>query len=258
MKPIKILVGLLILFLLLTSYPVVCFLIGKTPIWVITPVTTLVGFSFTFLHSSHNLGVKQAGLLLVCVFVISLLLESVGVATGLVYGPYHYTLKLGPLFLGLVPYLIPVAWFMMSYPSMVMADWLVPSAWNRWTRLLAVSAIGGLIMTAWDTVMDPVMVAGGHWVWDAKGAYYGIPLQNFTGWWLTVFLCFLVYQLLAGKRIQPRNAKLDRLVVLSYLVTAAGTTSLAFLAGMEGPALTGLFAMLPWILLSWMRLAEKR
>ena len=48
-------------------------------------------------------------------------------ATGWVYGPYHYTDQLGPKFLGLVPYLIPVAWFMMSYPSFVIADRLVPS-----------------------------------------------------------------------------------------------------------------------------------
>jgi len=61
---------------------------------------------------------------------------------------YHYTDKLGAKFLGLVPYLIP-------------------------------AAVGGLVMTAWDVVMDPIMVAGGHWVWDVNGAYHGIPLQNF-------------------------------------------------------------------------------
>jgi uncharacterized membrane protein len=68
---------------------------------------------------------------------------------------------------------------MMSYPSFVIADWLVPSTWKRWQRILTVAAVGGLIMTAWDLIMDPIMVAGGNWVWDVKGAYFGIPLQNF-------------------------------------------------------------------------------
>ena len=84
----------------------------------------------------------------------------------LVCAVYNYTDLLGPKFLGLVPYLIPVAWFMMSYPSFVIADRLVPSDWKRWQRLLSVAAVSGLVMTAWDRIMDPVMVASGNWVWD--------------------------------------------------------------------------------------------
>lgn len=61
---------------------------------------------------------------------------------------YHYTNRLGPLFLGLVPYLIPVAWFMMSYPSFVIADWLIPARVTGWKRNLAAAAVGGLVMTA--------------------------------------------------------------------------------------------------------------
>jgi uncharacterized membrane protein len=78
-------------------------------------------------------------------------------------------------FLGLVPCIIPIVWFMMSYPSFVIADRLVPSGWKRWQRLLSVAAVGGLVMTAWDLVMDPFMVAGGNWVWDRNEAYFVIP-----------------------------------------------------------------------------------
>jgi hypothetical protein len=69
-------------------------------------------------------------------------------ALQLVCAVYHYTTQLGPKFLGLLPYLIAVAWFMMSYPSFVIADWLVPSGWKRWQRVLAVAAVGGLSITA--------------------------------------------------------------------------------------------------------------
>jgi uncharacterized membrane protein len=44
-----------------------------------------------------------------------------------------------------------------------------------------------LAMTAWDVVMDPIIVTSDHWVWAAQGAYYGIPLQNFCGWRHLVF-----------------------------------------------------------------------
>jgi putative membrane protein len=121
----------------------------------VTPLVTLPGFTFALLHAGQREGWGRALRLLALVFIVSLLFETVGVATGWIYGPYHYTDKLGPKFLGLVPYLIPATWFMMSYPSFVITDWLVPSGWKRWQRILAVAAVGGLVLTAWDLIMTP-------------------------------------------------------------------------------------------------------
>jgi uncharacterized membrane protein len=184
--------------------------------------------------------------LLALVFLFGLTLESVGVATGLVYGPYHYTPKLGPMFLDLVPYLIVVAWFMMMYPSFIIADCLVPCVWGRWLRLIAVAAVGGMVVTAWDVVMDSMMVRGGYWVWDAAGPFFGIPLQNFSGWWLTVFTTLALYQLWAGKDMRSAyDAHFDELALASYAFT-----------GLGGPALAGFFAMAPWIFVGWIRLSR--
>ena len=76
---------------------------------------------------------------------------------------------------------------MMSYPSFVIADKLVPSGWKNWQHILTDAAVSDLARTTWDVIMDPIMVAGGNWVWEKGGAYFGIPLQNFWGWWLTIF-----------------------------------------------------------------------
>jgi uncharacterized membrane protein len=245
--------ALLILYALITIYSILGRPLGIAPARVITPLVTLAGFAFALLHAGQREGWGGALRLLALVFGVSLLFESVGVATGWVYGPYHYTDKLGPLFLGLVPYLIPVAWFMMSYPSFVIADRLVPSGWKRWQRVLVVAAVGGLVMTAWDLVMDPIMVAGGHWVWDTKGAYFGIPLQNFWGWWLTVFTTFALYLWLEGKGTRVKGTGDDRLAVLSYLVTALGIVLAAGLSGAGALALIGFFAMAPWVIMGWAR-----
>jgi uncharacterized membrane protein len=250
-------IGVLFLYALLTVYPIISIASGVTPSPLITPISTLAGFAFALLHSGQREGWAGALRLLALVFGVSLLFESVGVATGLIYGPYHYTDQLGPLFLGLVPYLIPVAWFMMSYPSFVIADRLIPVGLKRWQRILSVAAVGGLVMTAWDLVMDPIMVASGHWVWDdlvskSKSAYHGIPLQNFWGWWLTVFTTFALYQLISGKASKLHERKFDRLAVLSYLVTALGIVIISLVSNQGELALIGFFAMMPWVIVGWL------
>jgi len=254
----------LILYALLTFYTLISPFLGLPYHPFFTPLLTLLAFIFALLHGTQNLGKRSEAsglgwiptlLLLTLTFAISLLFESVGVATGWVYGPYHYTDKLGLKFLGLVPLLIPVAWFMMTYPSYVIARRLVPAIKNGWVWRLSVAALGAVIMTAWDLAMDPMMVAGGHWVWEQPGAYFGIPLQNYWGWWLTTFVTFFLF-LSIGRILPERNTATDRysqLAIWSYAITGLSSLLADFEFGLDGPALVGLFAMLPWVLLGLLR-----
>ncbi|MCU0486881.1 MAG: carotenoid biosynthesis protein [Anaerolineales bacterium] len=239
----------------LVAYTTVSALLGIRYSPIFTPMLSLLALSFALLHGSLRLGWPKILLLLALTFVVSLLFESVGVATGWVYGPYHYTAKLGPMFLGLVPYLVPVAWFMMTYPSYIIASRLAPAFKNIWAWRLWLAAVGALVMTSWDLAMDPVMSAGEHWIWEVEGAYFGIPLQNYWGWWLTVFVTFILF-LIIGKVTapQPRSYEFnryDRLAILSYTFTTLSSIAIALRFGLGGPGMVGLFAMLPWILLSW-------
>ncbi len=249
---------LLGLYILLLTVAVGTLALGGMPPPVLTPLSTVAGFSFALMHAAVRMGWKRALGLLGLTFAVSMTLELVGVATGWVYGPYHYTAKLGPQFLGLVPYLIAVAWFMMIYPSFVIADWLIPRVWKKWQRLFSVAAVGGLVMTAWDVVMDPLMVAGGHWVWEIRGAFFGIPLLNYWGWWLTVFIIFALFLIFTkGRTALVSDPKFDRLVVISYTLTGIGEVIAANSIGLGGPALAGLFAMLPWMITGWIKMNEE-
>ncbi len=247
---------ILILYGLITISPFILALFHLPPPRLITMLATLTGFTFALLHAGRREGWARALRLLALVFGVALLFESVGVATGLVYGPYHYTDRLGAKFLGLVPYLIPVAWFMMSYPSYVIAERLVPAEWKRWKRLLAAAAVGGVVMTAWDLVMDPFMVAAGHWVWDTNGAYFGIPLQNFWGWWLTVFVTFALYKLFSPKTENRGESHFDRWAMASYLISMVGAVLASLTVTSGSLALIGLFAMLPWPVAGLLKMAK--
>jgi uncharacterized membrane protein len=251
MLPYKLTKLLLIAYAGLTVYTLVSLYVGAPYHPFFTPLLTLLAFTFALQHGSQNLGWKHTLLLLSLTFAISLLFECVGVATGKIYGPYHYTDKLGPKFLGLVPLLIPVAWFMMTYPSFVIARRLSPAIKSVWMWRVFVAAMGALVMTTWDLAMDPMMVAGGHWVWEEPGAYFGIPLQNYWGWWLTTFVTFWMFLTLA--RIHPSRVSSDisfnQLAILSYAIVGISTILTDFLFDLDGPALVGIFAMLPWVLM---------
>lgn len=217
----------------------------------LTPIITLSSFLFTVLHGVQREGWRKMFLLVVLVIASGLFFESLGVATGLVYGPYHYTDQLGPKFLGLVPWLIPVAWTFMIYPSMVIAQRLAPANMTGFKRGLLVAALSGVIMTAWDVVMDPMMVQGGNWVWEVQGGYFGVPLQNFWGWWLTTFTAVGLFLIFSRKMPNQGNPLPDRWAIYLYTMTGCSSVATSLIVGLSGSALAGIFAMLPWVVMGW-------
>ena len=245
---------LLTLYTIIVAYIILGFFFGIEYRPFFTPLSTVILFVFAVDHSSQRLGWKWTLMLLGSTFLVSLVFESVGVATGWVYGAYAYTDKLGYKFLGLVPVLIPVAWFMMSYPSFIIANRIIPKKQNNWRWRLSVAAVGAIIMTAWDLAMDPMMVNGEHWVWKEPGAYFGIPLQNYWGWWLTIFVTFLLFLVVGGltpTKLESPDPGFERQAVLSYAIAGLSTVIVCLQIGLGGPALVGIFAMLPWVVMGW-------
>lgn len=157
---------------------------------------TLVFVLFALTHCTALEGRRRTALFFVTSAIVSYLLEEIGVRTGLIYGAYHYSNLLGAK-LGHVPILIPLAWFMMIYPSWMVARALVSGIDTRsLPGLTAQAVIAALVMTAWDVVMDPGMAAAGNWTWEQGGAYFGVPRRNYLGWLLTTFLIYWVAGLL--------------------------------------------------------------
>jgi len=252
----RIIIVLLALFALNTLLIGAFFLAGRTPPVPLFMLVTFLPFTVAILHAGRRLGWKGMLIMLGISFLVSLIFESVGVATGWIYGPYHYTDQLGPKFLGLVPLFVPLGWFLMSYPSFVLADWMTPTAWGRIKRALVVAALGALAMTAWDVVMDPARVHAGMWVWEVDGPYFGVPLQNYLGWWLTTFTALFLFMILTRYTPDHRSAAFDRLALVSYTLIGLSEIVSALLLGLGGPALAGFFAMLPWALWGYFSMRE--
>ncbi|WP_213981919.1 carotenoid biosynthesis protein [Sphingomonas sp. dw_22] len=165
------------------------------------PVFTL----FSLLHGCVALGGRRVALFFGLTVVISYLVEEAGVRTGLLFGRYHYSDDLG-IKLGNVPILIPLGWFMMIYPSWVVAQAVLRGRNLRGPAgMVALALLSALTMTGWDMVMDPPMIRGGAWVWHDGGPYFGVPLQNYVGWVLNTFVIYLVFDI-ADRALSRRES----------------------------------------------------
>jgi putative membrane protein len=94
-------------------------------------------------------------------------------------------------------------------------------------------------MVAWDLSMDPIWSTVEHgWIWLNGGAYFGVPLVNFVGWSLTVYIIYQLFALyLRGRETNPVRLPSNywRLAVLFYGISTAGNVLLVI--PVAGPSL---------------------
>lgn len=137
----------------------------------------------------------RALLAFVVIYVVSLGSELLGTAYGVPFGPYAYTSLLGPKWFELVPLLIPLSWFTMSW-----AVWVIA---RQRTRGIVAVLIGTSLLLAWDLLLDPAMSrVTSYWVWGEAGSYYGMPWSNLAGWAITGLVLLALLDRLAP---EPRS-----------------------------------------------------
>lgn len=137
----------------------------------------------------------RALLAFLVIYVVSLGSELLGTAYGVPFGPYAYTSLLGPKWFELVPLLIPLSWFTMSW-----AVWVIA---RQRTRGIVAVLIGTSLLLAWDLLLDPAMSrVTSYWVWGEEGSYYGMPWSNLAGWAITGLVLLALLDRLAP---EPRS-----------------------------------------------------
>jgi uncharacterized membrane protein len=153
---------------------------------------------FGLLHGGSTYGWRGILLFLVVCLGVSNAFENLSILTGFPFGWYHYGDAMGPR-LFLVPLQIGPAYFGVGYLSWTLARAILGHEDTRLAGLLsfATPAIASFIMVSWDLTIDPMMsTIAGNWVWHNGGSYFGVPLSNFLGWYLTVYVffqCFALY-----------------------------------------------------------------
>lgn len=214
-------------------------------------VAGLYGIAFRFFAISHVL-IAGAVLFLFLVlyagwkwlpafgvlYAISLASELMGTSMGIPFGEYSYTPLLGIKWFQLVPLVIPLSWFFMSLPSYALALRALPESGQTAKRVLLAS----LILVSWDLALDPAMsYATKYWEWGEVGPYYGMPLLNLVGWYVTGLVLMGAFAALRSEAwIRPLP---HRWLGAYYLANLALPLGMSVAAGLWGAVAGTLLAL---------------
>ncbi|MCA2655905.1 gamma-carotene 1'-hydroxylase CruF [Microcystis sp. M061S2] len=216
-------------------------------------VYMVLGMAAVAVYAYRTLGVWHWLGFMVPAISLSLCSELLGTSTGFPFGHYRYLSGLGYKIAGLVPFTIPLSWFYLGFSAYIIARvGLSTLAIPQWLQNLGSIAIGAVLLTSWDFVLDPAMSQSTipFWIWEQPGAFFGMPYENFAGWFGTGCVFMTVATLIW--QVQPVKLPSQDLTLpfVMYLGNFGFATVMSIGAGIYPPIFLGLLTgILPLILL---------
>lgn len=254
---------------------------GKVPIVAVVALHVLPPIVFALIHGA--IFYRTRGILVLFAFclVVGNVFENVGVRTGFPFGSYYFTDLMGPKFF-VVPIQLGLAYLGMAYLSWTLARVILGNMRSAvaGSRVITLPLLAAFIMVAWDFSQDPIWSTVLHlWIWRHGGAYFGVPVSNFLGWYLTVYVFYQLFALyLRGRSTNPDPLPWSywNLAILFYAASAAGNILLVIprptgsvvsdpagaewrISDITGTcALVSIFTMGAFALLAWVSLADQK
>ncbi|MBN1617727.1 carotenoid biosynthesis protein [Candidatus Dojkabacteria bacterium] len=114
--------------------------------------------------------------------VVTLIIEIIGVKTGLVFGEYSYGPTLGVKIFD-VPLVIGLNWVLLILSSVYITC--------RFYRgnLIFSSLLSSIIVTLLDVLIEPVAIKLDYWAWKD----IVVPIQNYLAWFIISFLVSIFF-----------------------------------------------------------------
>lgn len=139
------------------------------------PILIFLAFANTHAQAARQWDPARARRWALIIVSSALVIETMGVTTGLIFGDYHYTEHFGPM-LWVVPLTIPLAWYIVVTNALFIVRLAAPHC-----SQIAEAALSAIICTLYDFILEPFATTSKHyWVWQ-DGA---IPLRNYVAWFI--------------------------------------------------------------------------
>lgn len=145
-----------------------------------TLIITSFAVFFTFFHRVN----KNFFYWFFLTFVLTFLLEVVGVKTGLIFGSYTYGNVLGPHLLD-VPVLIGINWALIIIGAILISAKLTKNK-------ILMPLLAGLFAVTFDLVLEPVAIKLNYWNWEGGN----IPVKNYFAWFVIGTISAVLFSLM--------------------------------------------------------------
>lgn len=195
---------------------------GRLPTLLIVVLHVVPPALFALAHGSVLYGRRGMAAFAAFCLGFGTLAESVSLRTGFPFGRYYFTGVMGPKIFQL-PVLLALAYLGIGYVAWILALLILGQAGKpiRGARTVALPLLASLIMVAWDLSMDPNWSMLDHaWVWQDGGPYFGVPVLNFFGWFLTAYLYYQGFALYCRAKSMVAARMRDRFWLPAILVYA--------------------------------------
>lgn len=216
----------ILLTVILTAYAcgrVLEIVFGPVPNTPLVAIEVLSAMAFALVDGAYRYGLRGIAVFSLICIVVGNVVENIGLATGFPYGHYTFLGVMGPRIFA-VPVLLGLAYIGMAYASWVLGDLIVGPVSAR-ARIAIVPVVAAFVMVAWDLAQDPVWSTMlGAWVWHDGGAWFGVPISNYFGWFATILLIcvlFALYLFRGRAAFQPASISAVPALLL-YAFCAAG------------------------------------
>ena len=200
---------------------------GEVPLVAVVALHVLAPIVFALIHGAMFYRTRGILIFFAICLVVGNIIENVGVRTGFPFGSYYFTDLMGPK-LFVVPIQLGLAYLGMAYLSWTLGRVILGNMRSPVTgsRVVTLPLIAAFVMVAWDLSQDPVWSTVLHlWIWRQGGVYFGVPVSNFLGWYLTVYVFYQLFALyLRGRSTNPDPLPSSywNVAILFYAVSAAG------------------------------------
>lgn len=253
---------------------------GRLPMMAVVALHVLPLLVFALIHGVMSYRMHGILIFFAICLVVGNVFENLGVATGFPFGRYYFTDAMGPK-LFQVPILLGLAYVGMGYLSWTLGRVILGYLRTPLVgaQVITLPLVASFIMVAWDFANDPVWSNINRlWVWQHGGAYFGVPLTNFVGWYFVVYLIYQSFAIYLRERSandNPMPSGYWRWAVIFYALAATGdiiivlpkpTPAVVFdptgtswnVSGITGAcALVSSFAMGAFTLIAWVRLLDQ-
>ncbi|MGJ3245651.1 MAG: gamma-carotene 1'-hydroxylase CruF [Elainellaceae cyanobacterium] len=216
----------------------------------------VLGAATVAIYSYRMLGLRALLMFMIPAIAISLGSELIGTSTGFPFGDYSYLSGLGFKIAGRVPFTIPLSWFYLGLSSYLLARsglMQMQQSLSGFRHLVAI-ALGAMLLTSWDFVLDPAMsqTALPFWYWHQPGAFFGMPYQNFAGWMATGAIFMGIAALLWRRKTVFLNQTQLNVALTVYLGNFVFAMVMSLAAGFWLPVLLGIvLGVVPAVVCWW-------